>query len=242
MASYEQCRQELENLRRLLRDELEREVVSEITLPEPSGLKDELYFTRFVAWSYVVLVEAFPVALKQITNVMRVSDRGNHKKYATINELILALRTAQSHNMAAPSQSNERHKKISKAWMIENAGVPPVWDVACVAICTEFHDLLKSIIIVFNSVIEKEEDREPFIDGLRSAYESHWPSHAFDGAVALAAEDLGLENFDVVAYRNRNIKNWRELAALFLDRRAAQEAVEKAIGVELQAIFGRVKC
>lgn len=241
MASFGDCRTELNSLSVELQRILSFSAISEITVPEPEGMLDELFFRKLVAWSYVVLIEAFPIAIKQISSLMRTADRDQFRSFSATKELVSALRTLQSHNASEPSKHNEKIKSLSKTWIIEKAGDPPSWRDGCLALCEEMNNLISSLKNTFLNAIANVEDRETFIESLRSAYHLSWPAHSFDDAVTEAANELGLENFDVVSYREKRIENWRGLASFFTDRTAAVPAVKRAIFFELKGLFGDVK-
>lgn len=213
-------------------------VVQTITLPQPGDPKDELYFRKLVAWSYVVLVEAFPVAFKKLTNLLRASNKIEFTSIQDLKKAIQSLRTVQSHNLSEPSSHNEQQKKIADVWLLTHGAEPFCWAVACAALCNQLIALFNILITTLRKICQEPGDRQNFIEDMRATLLRTWPAHAFDELVQSAARTIGLAEFDVVSYRQTRIDRWRELANLFADKLSAMEAVERAIGVELISIFG----
>lgn len=239
MAAFQDIHHELETLSLTMSNDLGgREVVESITVPQPNGVKDELYFNKLVAWSYVALVEAFPAPLRQLSNVLRATDSEGHRRLVETRDVVQALRTVQSHNLAKKTANNERQRLLTEAWFVINGGSPLQWETCCTALCTQVLEALRALRAVWVQLTLGEEDRSIFLARLLEAIDTEWPAHTFDAAVADAATALGFKDFDVVAYRQTRIEHWRKLAALFPDREAATQAMERAISQELTAIFG----
>lgn len=239
MVNFEDVRAEMQLLSAAINDQFAGgDVVDSISVPEPSGVKDELYFRKLVSWSYVALVEAFPVAFRQITALLRSSDKASHTRISETKEAVQAIRTLQSHNTVRQSASNERQKNVAEAWIVMNGGNPFTWEGACINLCVQIVDLLNTLRLTLLDVLRNEEDRSTFVSALKVAIDGDWPAYLFDGIVQSAADSLGLGEFDVVAYRKIHFENWRKLAALFCDRQAAIEAITRVIFQELRATFG----
>lgn len=112
MSSFEEVNLKLNAFSEELSIRLGQSVVQLITLPQPSDPKDELYFRKLVAWSYAALVEAFPVALKKLTNFLRTSNKSEFTGVSELKTAIQALRTVQSHNLPEPSSHSEKQKSL----------------------------------------------------------------------------------------------------------------------------------
>lgn len=239
MAEFQDIQDELGTLSRTMSNDLGgREVVETITVPPPTGVKDELYFNKLVAWSYVALVEAFPVPLKQLSNVLRATNSEGHRRLVETKDVVQALRTVQSHNLAKKTPSNERQRLLTEAWFVSNGGSQLSWETCCTALCTQVLEALRSLRVIWVQLTANDDDSTIFLTRLLEAINSEWPAHTFDTAVADAASALGFTDFDVVAYRQTRIEHWRKLAAFFPDREVATQAMERAITQELSAIFG----
>ena len=239
MATFALCQAEFLELSRTLSADIGRDVVADITIAEPAAPLDELHFIKLVAWAYVVLVEAMPVPVRQISQTMRASDTVRHKSFSHTRELVEALRTVQSHNMGASSPRNLHQIKTCKIWLQQNAGSPTVWSSACSAMAAEVLAALVALRTTFDTVVSKPADRGAFIDSIRTALEKDWPAHSFDEVVCSCAAGLGLEHLDAVAYRKPRFEQWKQLAALFPDRESALAAVRRAICTEMISVFGR---
>jgi hypothetical protein len=213
-------------------------VIDDISVPEPSDPKDELYFRKLVSWSYVALVEAFPIAQKQVMGLLRSGDASIHTRLSETKILVTALRTVQSHNTLPPSTSNNRQRVLAETWMLTNGGTPCSWEACCVAICSQLIDMFTSLSTALAKATDDEVDRANFVTTLKAAFDTDWPAHAFDSAVGDAATEIGLKDFDVVVYRNVHLPEWKKLAVLFVDRQSAMDAVARAISTGLKGTFG----
>lgn len=238
MATFAVCQAQFSELSRTLSAEIGRDVVAEVTIAEPAALLDELHFIKLVAWAYIVLVEAMPVPVRQISQTMRASDTVRHKSFSDTRELVEALRTVQSHNMGASSPRNQHQIKTCKIWLQQNAGTPTVWSTACSALAAEVLAALVALRTTFGTVVSKPADRGEFIDSIRIALERDWPAHSFDDEICSCATELGLEHLDAVAYRKPRFEQWKQLAAMFPDRASALAAVHRAIRIEMISVFG----
>lgn len=239
MTTFVDVQAELQLLAVAISSEIQgRTAIQDITVPVPTDPRDELYFIKFVSWSYVALMEAFPIALKQLTGLLRATDSKAFAHFTKTKDVVSAFRAIQSHNLEKESKSGERHNVIAQVWMASNGGSPVSWDACCTELCAQVFEVFKSLRTLWLSVISDDNDKIGFLEKLNSAFESEWPAHIFDDAIEAAANSIGLVDFNAVAYRNTRLESWRKLTALFFDRSAARNAVERAITVELRAIFG----
>jgi hypothetical protein len=239
MTTFVDVQTELQFLAAAISSEIQgRTAIQDITVPIPTDPRDELYFLKFVSWSYVALMEAFPIALKQLTGLLRSTDSKAYAHFTKTKDVVSAFRAIQSHNLEKESRSGERHNRIAQVWMADNGGSPVTWDVCCSALCAQVFEVFKNLRALWLGVISDDNDKLDFLDKLNSAFESEWPAHMFDDAIEVAASSIGLVDFNAVAYRNTRLESWRKLTVLFLDRNAAKNAVERAITAELRAIFG----
>lgn len=239
MATFSEVRAELNSLISPISTELNGGgITGDITVAEPVEPKDELYFVRLVAWSYVVLFELFPVPLKRLTTLLRASDNAAYKRFCATRDAVQAIRTVQSHNLGEVSRHNERLKSLACAWMTQYGGSPSSWDVCCSQLCDHMYDAFRALRSIWLHAVSAMEDKEAFIDDLKSALLKDWPAFSFDSAVVEAADTIGLNALDVVAYRDVHIESWRKLANLFQDRDEARKAVKRAIFIQMKAQFG----
>lgn len=239
MVTFSEVRNELSLLISPISTELNGGgVAGDITVTEPVAPRDELYFVRLVAWSYVVLFELFPVPLKRLVTLLRASDNAAYKRFCATRDAVHAIRTVQSHNLGEPSKHNERLKNLASAWMTQYGGSPSSWDICCSHLCDHMYDAFKTLRSIWLSSVSTAEDKEAFIDDLKSALLKDWPAYSFDSAVIEAADTIGLNAFDVVAYRDIHIESWRRLANFFQDRDEAHKAVKRAIFVQMKGQFG----
>ncbi|WP_332860746.1 hypothetical protein [Janthinobacterium svalbardensis] len=239
MADFEDVRVELESLSIFMSRDLDGlNVIEIITVPLPEGIKDELYFQKLVAWCYVAFVEAFPIPLKQLANLIRANDGAGHRLLVETKDVVQALRTLRSHNLAKKSVSNQRQIALAEAWFVSNGGLPLSWEACCTSLASRVLEVFRLLGVTWKDAVAREDDRAIFLENLLLAIDGDWPAHTFDAAVAEAATSIGLVDFDVVAYRLTRIENWRKLAALFCDREVAMQAITRAITQELKTIFG----
>ena len=212
--------------------------IDDISVPKPVDPMDELYFRKLVSWSYVALVEAFPISQKQLMVLLRTMDSVGHTRLNETKNLVNALRTVQSHNTSKPSPSNNRQIVLAESWLLTNGGTPCSWEACCIKFCAQLYDFFSSLSAVWAKATEDEQDKASFINTLKAAFDKDWPTHGFDSAVADAANAIGLKDFAVVAYRTVHFADWKKLADLFEDRQSAKEAVERAISAGLKITFG----
>ncbi|ELM3824695.1 hypothetical protein N7714_18230 [Pseudomonas aeruginosa] len=238
MSSFEEVNLKLNAFSEELSIRLGQSVVQLITLPQPSDPKDELYFRKLVAWSYAALVEAFPVALKKLTNFLRTSNKSEFTGVSELKTAIQALRTVQSHNLPEPSSHSEKQKKLADIWLLTYGSTPFCWATACTVLCNQLIVLFDTLMAALRKICQEPEDQQIFIEDMSATLLRTWPAHAFDELVKNSAEMIGLTEFDIVSYRQTRIERWRELANLFTDRSSAMAAVGRAISVELISIFG----
>lgn len=217
-----------------------RNVCDEITITPPGLPKDELFFTRLVAWSYVVLNEALPVLTKQLVSIMRQSEPATHKNFQDTKNIIECMRTFQSHNLPPTSKRNEDKIRDVKIWQSVNGGSPFSWETACDALCNAVHIVIRDLGRIWSVISMDQVDKEAFLESLSEAYEKDWPAHLYDPLVEKSATSIGLVGFNATEFRKRqgNVDTWRKIAILFDERSTAEAAVERAIKADLIKIFG----
>ena len=216
------------------------EVCDEITIPQPNLPKDELFFTRLVAWTYVLLNEAFPLLSKKIVGVMRQSAPVKHKHYQDTKYIVECFRAFQSHNLPPTSKRNEDKIRDIKVWHSNNSGSPFSWETACVALSNSVSTLITDLRSVWTEVSSDEEDKADFVQSLCEAFEKEWPAYRYDAIVERSATALGLTGFNSTEFRKQkgNVEAWKKIAELFDERSAAEAAVERVIKTDLLRIFG----
>lgn len=219
------------------------EAFKDITVPEPRMPMDELYFCRLVVWSYVFINEAFPVAEKQLTSIMRASNPKNLSAHGSAKNIINALRTHQCHNLPSDSKDNERKLKEIKIWHTQNSGDPIDWQKACVALIEEVLGVLANLFSTWHHATEIDVDCIPFIEKLVLALQNDWPSHHFDAVISSSANKIGLSGLNAAAFRNseKYVEDWRKVVSVFNDRESATEALGRVIEQELSRKFGRIE-
>ena len=84
------------------------------------------------------------------------------------------------------------------------------------------------------------EDGPDAVEKLLLQIDNDWPGHELDRLVEDAALRLGLKSFSATKYREKRIKDWRDMASCFEEREHARAAITALIFRELDHIFGSV--
>lgn len=214
-----------------------RQLFQAMTIEEPVGSEDELHFFRLVHWSYILINEAANVPLKHLISLVRVSGGEALSRVGTVRQAVHVLRTVNSHNLAGDENGADKMRR-ARVWLTEHGGEPTDWKACCIALCSGMVDLLNECETAWKRAVETQEDRAIAVTQLLQAVERSWSPHQFDALVQEAASALNLEGFDVSAYRDANIEQWRSFALYFVDRRSAEDGIRRAIRTELRNRFG----
>lgn len=220
-----------------------KEVFQEITVPHPVPPKDELYFCRLVAWGYVFINEAFPVAEKLLTGILRSSFPEQFSLNNKTKNIINYLRTQQSHNLPPTSRENEKKIRDIAIWHAKNSGDPIDWGKGCDALLVELVKIIQNLTAAWEFATEDDGDRELFLESFKLAIRNDWPPYYFDELINTSAAKIGLIGFDAAAFRGsgKYVEQWRGLVAVFEDRESATEAISRVIDMELERTFGKHK-
>ncbi|WP_223531951.1 hypothetical protein [Pseudomonas sp. BF-R-30] len=216
------------------------EVFQEITVPHPAPPKDELYFCRLVAWGYVFINEAFPVAEKQLTGILRSSFPEKFSLHSKTKNIINYLRTQQSHNLPPTSRENEKKIRDIAIWHAQNSGDPIDWSKGCDALLAELVKIIQNLTAAWKFATEDPGDSDLFLENFKLAVNNDWPPYYFDELINRSAAKIGLIGFDAAAFRRsgKYVEQWRGLVAVFEDRESATEAISRVIDMELERTFG----
>jgi hypothetical protein len=210
-----------------------------VTVSEPSGDEDELYFVRLVLWCYVFWFEACHPAGSHLVSLLKVGSATDYRKVDEIFRVVRSLRTATAHNLNPPSKQNNYTGEQASIWLAMVGGDPRDWRKCSRRLCEDAKNAVEVLSNTWFSVVGNPEDAPGGIERLLLALTRDWPAHAFDRMLEHAANSVGLTGLDLVAYRTKRIEHWRSLAAFFSNRNDAEVALQRAIRQELVASFGR---
>jgi hypothetical protein len=214
-----------------------RRLFDEITIQEPAGELGELYFSRLVSWSYVVLNEAGALPLNYLRSLLRVSDPEALEVVNSTRQTVINLRTVQAHNLPPTDSSNQHKARQASIWISQHGGDPPNWALCCEALASQMLKLINNVESAWVRATSDSSDRTQTVEGLVQRADQTWEAHTFDGMIESAAQELGIDGLDVVAYRADHLEEWRNLTAYFVDRESAKRSVAIAIRNQLAEYF-----
>ena len=235
--SFDELKSTCETLRALLREATGRELISAISVDEPTKPQDELHFIKLVSWCYVFLFEVAQPAARHILSLLRTSNPSVHRTVGEIFETVNRLRTVRVHNLSPQSNRDDHIRRQAFIWLVQNGGGNPIdWPVCCRSLCVQVRSAIEHLIAKWLDLVASE-DASSAVEDLLSAIDREWPPHAFDRILEAAASDIGLKGLDCVKYRESRLKYWRELVGYFERREEAEAAIRSAIRCELEHLF-----
>lgn len=239
--TFEELKEVCLEFRRLIEGTTGRNLIASISLAEPTPPPDELHFLRLVSWCYAFLIEGSQPVMRFIMNILRASSAKDFKNIDRLINEVVSLRTMQSHNLSLESSSDARHQVRASAWLSSNGGDPPDWGTCCGQLADQVAGAIRTLSTKWRTVVANPEDAADAITKLLLQIDNDWPGHELDKLVEGAASALGLKSFNATKYREKRIKDWRDMAGCFEDRDHARSAVSALIHRELERLFGAVK-
>jgi hypothetical protein len=222
----------------LLLSTTSRSYIDAISVEEPSGPEDELHFLKLIVWCYAFWFEAGHPAVKHVASLLRTSSPENFKIVSESFRSVQYLRTVRAHNMLSTSREDEYKTTQAKLWLIIAGGEPTNWQRCCRRLCEDVTKAVDLLHQAWAAVTIDDEDARSGKEQLQLAVQREWPAHNFDRLVEEAVIRVGLESFDIVAYRVTRIARWQELTKFFSDSQDAERALRRAIFRELESLFG----
>jgi hypothetical protein len=201
-----------DDFRAVLRELTGRELITTVSVDEPIEPQDELHFVKLVSWCYVILFEASQPTTRYILSLLRTADPGEHSTVATVIENVNHLRVVRAHNLSPESKSDDYKRRQASIWLLQNGGEPTDWPRCCESLCAEVTKAVRLLVNKWRRITASIEDRAAAIQNLTIIVDREWPPHAFDRLVEGAAQEIGLQGFDYVKYRQHRLDKWRELA------------------------------
>jgi hypothetical protein len=236
--TFAELKSACDDFRAVLREATGRELVNAVSVDEPVEPQDELHFVKLISWCYVILFEASQPTTRYILSLLRAADPRDHKSVATVIENVNHLRTIPVHNLSPESKSDDYKRRQASIWLLQNGGEPTDWPRCCKSLCAEVTSAIRLLIEKWRRTTANVEDRAAVIRDLIVTIDREWPPHAFDRIVEGAAQEIGLQGFDCVKYRQYRLNEWRELVSFFESRAHAEAAMNSAIRCELEHLFG----
>lgn len=200
-------------LRRRLTACVSEDVLRDVTIEPPKDRVDELAFLRLVAWSYTVLHETAKLSLGVLRHLPPLRDQSG-----TLLPHVRALRTWTSHNLAFDSKTDVATIRSAIAWFRANCGTGTPSTDAHWSQC--FDVLSNDIATLLEQAVRACDAFEDPIDGkgLKEEFERrlerNWEGFRFDAFVEAACKLLGYSGVDVVPFRNKHLKAWRDVVEL----------------------------
>ena len=213
--------------------------IDAISLDEPDGPLDELYFRKVVAWCYSLLFEN-GIFFRFSKNLLRSTNPDSFRQFQKIAEIVRASRTVHGHNLRSDRASDQDTRRRYDIWLRTEGGRPTEWERCIVALIGGVCESLSLLEAVWTERCSEEWSRQEIVNSYHEDKRNFWEAHEFDRFVESAATELGLTNFDCVQFRNSSgrLERWRELVGCFQTRPSAEDAVGRAIFRELIDIFG----
>jgi hypothetical protein len=221
-----------------MRETTGRDLIIVVSVDEPLEPQDELHFLKLVSWCYVFLMEASEPPLRHILSLLRTANREDFRTARRIVESVNHLRTVRVHNLSSESESDQYKKRQAEIWLALHGGDPLNWGGCCSALCAEVASAVEIVGNKWRNMAASEEDAQTAIRDLLAAVDREWPPYVFDRMVEGAAIEIGLKGLDCVKYREGKLDQWRRLVTLFETSEHAHEAVNSAIRIELEQVFG----
>jgi len=126
-------------------------------------------------------------------------------------------------------------------WLQENGGNPTNWEQCNQALMKEAIQVVSEIEMEWKRMSEDEADRRQLWHDYQLEKDTSWDAHEFDRYVEQAAEEVGLAGLDSSLFRKEGdrLERWRRLVGCFQSRAEAEEAIGRAIRVEISSLFGK---
>jgi hypothetical protein len=203
------------------------DALADINIAPPKGNNDELSFIRLVAWSYVLLHESGKVSL----NFLRRLPPWNG---AAMLPYVRALRTWTSHNLLFDRDHDMQTIKLAVSWFSTTCGVgtprePRHWESCFTALCNDLHDLLSKAIASCDN-FDTPDDGPALVKDLQERLDRAWEGHRFDRYAEAAMQRLQYTGYDVVAFRNRYLEQWRRIVTTSVD-----DQIERNLALRIEA-------
>lgn len=212
-------------------------VFGRVTLPLPRTSHAELGFLRMVSWLYVHYQEAGKPSILFLCEKLNAYGLDPDRKHADHLRLVAKLRTFLQHNLDPTKDSDSATRQECECWLRRWCGSPVPgtdehWSSCLCSLLSDARDFLRTITEAVRR-IEKDESKNMIIEEWEIAVARHHPPHAFDVVIRKVAADIGRDQIDVPALRNRFYQQWStELASLkwpYDFERAARQLVEHAL-------------
>ena len=221
-------------------DNVQRDEIREISVEEPVLPLDELYFRKAVIWCYVLFNETGPF-FRFSAKLLR-SNPPASERFGAIKRLVNCARTVHAHNLSLDRKNDQAKRRVYEVWLHENGGAPTDWERCCRCLIGEVAETLSLIYAAYRQRTELNNDRMELWKAYEVEKQRHWEAHEFDLFVQRAADDLGIKGFKCTEFRKSGdrVGKWQTLVSFFDTRRSAEEAIMRAVHVELIGIFGNL--
>ncbi len=235
--SLKECVSELEAL---CCSYLDSNEIESISLDEPIGPFNELYFRKVVAWCYGLLFES-GVFFRFSKDLVRSTNPEAFRKVQDTLDIVRASRTVHGHNLKLHRAHDRDTRNRYTIWIVSEGGTPTDWQKCVVALVRAVCNTLNCVKAVWVEKCGEEWSRAEIVKAYYEDKRIYWEAHEFDRFTISAATKVGLRDFDYVKFRGSNgrLERWRRLVCCFETRQSAEDAVERAILRELTDIFGR---
>jgi hypothetical protein len=218
---------------------------SGISLPMPVLDPAELGFLRTVSWLYVLYFEVGRVNVEFLTEKLAAFGHDADSELAGHRRIIQKLRTYLQHNLSPNEPQNKRIRDDCEHWLQEECGTPvpkedDQWRTCLTGLLTDALSFLKQLVQCIR-IIEKHDAREQIVAEWETRRNRYHAPHEFDELISQVASDMGRDNLDSVALRNRFYARWvRELDLLKGDYEFVVEArklIEHVLLVETTPVL-----
>jgi hypothetical protein len=144
------------------------------------------------------------------------------------------LRTWISHNLSFSKDHDVETLRAAQAWFMRTCGTAiPIhaeqWRACFHRLCEDLAGLLLGAIAACDA-LDSQDDGPRLVEELKKRLDRNWDAYLFDGYVSRACDRLGYSGLDVVAFRQRNLDQWRRVVAV-----AEDGAIERLIQMRVEA-------
>lgn len=217
--------------------DLGRAAIHPVTLETPEPPPDELHFNRLVVWCYGFFYEAAADVLKECKALLKTRNPEQTNRYELSMRVVQNLRTYKVHNLP-PTRDNLRKQGMAQDWIAKASENGRGVNGAAQELCEITLAMLSVVTTAWKESTKDPGDREQLIERVVCSLEDTWQPYQLDEIVNSVAEDIGLEGFDVKAFRTIHLDNWRNSARCFVDREAATVGLRRTIRRTMENTFG----
>lgn len=205
----------------------------------------ESSFSQTISWFYILYNEIGRDKLPFLVEKFGLYAAEQEDAAKQHLEIIQNLRTYFQHNLKLDSKEDQKTRQICFDWFKATCGnESPVdsdeWFKCLVTVLDETHRFFGSLNMCLIGIGEDDSSTEIVEQWRYRITRSHSP-HQFDNIVNIAAQDMGLNHIDPIAFRKRFYDKWKKQLANYSQdydfKLEARKLVEATLLTELDAVM-----